>query len=96
MRIPYCINLPPLYDLECEVDCDLDWQNGEPVVSINAVIMDGVSLFASDEPLHKLLAHRIADKAEDDERVMERLIEGDMVSWRGGIGNPSGRYEAAE
>lgn len=62
-------------DFECEVDADLEWLHGEPVITITSVYRNGVELMRSKQTLFQQLGLIAADKAEDDDELLARLIE---------------------
>lgn len=81
MRIPFCETLTDpdtgkevLYDIEgvAEVSLDFDvW--GNPLVSVDAIYVNGVDLFRSYLSAFRHIAALLADRIEDDSEVLERL-----------------------
>ncbi len=85
MRYPFCTDLSDkalgitlFQDFECEVDVSLIWDNGEPVLEVNAVYLDGANL-SKGESASQFLVHMIADKAERDDDLLTRLIEDEEI-----------------
>lgn len=95
MTIPFCFDIPPLYDIEGDVDASLEWEHGEPVVSVSDVIIDGMSLLIHDDPLVRQIGGRIAHLARNDDDILEQLLEDEGVSYRGGPNNPEGHWRVA-
>lgn len=86
-------------DLDCRIVASLDWDNGEPIVSVDDILVRDwrgndayVSILPSTDPLCQWVAHRIIEQAEDDADLIVDLMDGDGVSYRGRGGNdPDGR-----
>jgi len=98
MKIDYCATIrsgasgiPLVLDFECQIDAELDWDNGEPSISITDVLLDAVSLYREDL-LSKLIAADVANQAEHDEGVIEKLLEAEGIYYRGGANNPAGAW----
>lgn len=105
MRIPYTAKIADagtisdaapfmLIDcLEVEVECDVEWEEGEPVVTVGAIYLDDRDLFDSRDHLAALMAERIRTAAENDDWLIERAIEEDGSFSFVGLGpnDPDGR-----
>jgi len=93
MRIDYTAQVCFVRDFECVIDADLEWEDGEPVVVINDVEFEGHSLLRHNDKLMAQLGLRIADQAEDDDFVLERLMADEGASYRSlGANDPDGRF----
>lgn len=105
MRIPYTAQIPdagtvddatPFMLIEClevELECEVEWEDGEPVVLVSDVYLDDRSLMESSDSLAKTIADRIQRAAEDDDAFIERAVDQDgSFSFRGlGPNDPDGR-----
>ena len=85
MRYPFCTDLSDkalgitlFQDFECEVDVSLIWDNGEPVLEVNAVYVDGANL-SRGEGVSMHLANKIAGLAESNDALLTRVIEDEEV-----------------
>ena len=85
MRYPFCTDLPDnalgitlFQDFECEVDVSLIWDNGEPVLEVNAVYVDGANL-SRGEGVSMNLASKLACLAESNDALLTRVIEDEEV-----------------
>jgi len=85
MRYPFCTDLSDkalgitlFQDFECEVDVSLIWDNGEPVIEVNAVYVDGENL-SRGEGVSMHLASKIADIAESSDALLTLVIEDEEV-----------------
>lgn len=78
MKLAYCPSIGP-FDFECNIDADVEWEDGSPHLVINGVYehSDRENLLLGDNKLLKDIAFTIADMAEDDERLLERAVEQD-------------------
>ncbi|KAB0539856.1 hypothetical protein HNQ68_003363 [Pseudochrobactrum saccharolyticum] len=81
MRYPFCTDLSDkalgitlFQDFECEVDVSLIWDNGEPVLEVNAVYVDGANL-SRGEGVSMNLASKLAGLAESNDALLTRVIE---------------------
>lgn len=91
-------------DFECKVDACLEWENGEPVVVIDDILVRDwnsknsfTSLIFERDPLFNTLAARLEEIIDADESILELLMEADGVHYHGGANNPDGYYvEAAQ
>lgn len=78
MKFPFtatiCDCLP---EIECIVDLDVEWDAGNPHLVINDVLCtEGkASLMHAGDKLVSDLGFRIADLAEDDDRLLARAVE---------------------
>jgi hypothetical protein len=91
-----------LPDIDCEIDADLEWDNGEPVVSITDVRAydhDGkgfVSIMHEKDAAFQALACRLAGIAENDESIIEELLsDGEWRHMSRGPGDPDAYWRAA-
>lgn len=80
------------YDIEVEVELSVEWDGGEPIVSVDGVFKDGQNLFLGSS-LARLIAAEIADAAEDDSDLIARAIadEGFVYRGLGGL-DPDGHF----
>lgn len=85
MRYPFCTDLSDkalgitlFQDFECEVDVSLIWDNGEPVLEVNAVYVDGANL-SRGEGVSMHLANKIAGLVESNDALLTRVIEDEEV-----------------
>ncbi len=81
MRYPFCTDLSDkalgitlFQEFECEVDVSLIWDNGEPVLEVNAVYIDGANL-SKGEGISQFFANKAAANAELDDALLLRVIE---------------------
>lgn len=96
MRLPYTYNHPLFPDgLEVEVECDLDWDGGEPTLDVHGVHADDRSLFLSNDDLDQRIGHLIACAAEDDDALLEAALAAEGAWHSGGPGNPDGEWRVA-
>ncbi|PRD42082.1 hypothetical protein C5748_18170 [Phyllobacterium phragmitis] len=83
-----CLTMPDgrtWTEINCEVSTSLDWNNGEPVLSIDDVRVDVskprepsqyVSLFCDTaSPLMALMGHEICQLSEADDGLLTKTIE---------------------
>lgn len=80
MKIPFAIEVGPM-PVECILDVDVEWDRGNPHIVIDGVSILGDekhNLLLSDDVLMVEIAARIANAAEDDERLLERAVEMDL------------------
>jgi len=96
MRIPVCVQIEDedsgetvLFDIEAEVDASLEWYQGEPRADISSVYLHGVELLRSRNTFFQQLGLIIADKAEDDDNVLSRLLEAEGVHFAGHPNDPA-------
>lgn len=102
MRIPYChtitdekLGVTVAYDIECELECSADLEQGVPVVSVDGVYVDGKNLFRGT-PLTQSIAAEIANAAEDEDWVREKVIDAEGITFRGrGPHDPRGHFVGA-
>ncbi|HEU4682971.1 MAG TPA: hypothetical protein VFS39_00530 [Nitrospira sp.] len=84
-------------DYLCEVDCELEWDNGEPAVSVNGVYRGDLDLIRSGDLLAAVLGTRIASMAEDSDFIMDKLLASDGAVWTGrGALDPEGAWRRPE
>lgn len=84
-------------DYLCDVDCDLEWDNGEPAVSVNGVYRGELDLIRSGDLLAAVLGARIASMAEDSDFIMDKLLTSDGAVWTGrGALDPEGAWRRPE
>jgi hypothetical protein len=80
MKLGFAPSIGP-FDGEVIVDCDVEWELGSPRLCINDVLDSGgkFSLLFDyeDEPLLTAIGFRIADMAEDDDRLLARAVAQD-------------------
>jgi len=95
--IPYHANIDDLIYLECELDCSVEWQNGEPVVSIDSIIVDGINLeqHPTKRILFAMIAATIRQQAEQDDSVIEQAIADAGISYTGHPNDPHSRWVQA-
>lgn len=77
-------------DFECLIDCELEWDNGVPVVRVDDVLArdwrspfnkpEYISLLIDPDPAFSLILERIIERAENDESILEDLIDEDCES----------------
>jgi hypothetical protein len=79
MRIAFCPSIGP-FDFECDIDADVEWEDGSPHLVINGVYehSDRENLLLGDNKLLKDLALEIADLAEDCPELLARAVEQDV------------------
>jgi len=83
MKIPFCETIADpetgrdvLFDIEGYAEVSLDWDVwGDPLVSVDAVYVNGVDLFRSGLGAFKHLAAIIAEKIEGSDEVLSDLLE---------------------
>ncbi|CAN0653143.1 conserved protein of unknown function [Nitratireductor aquimarinus] len=81
-----------VYDLECEVELSVELDAGVPMVSVDAVYVDGKNLFHGSA-LTKSIAAEIANAAENDEALQALAVADEGFIYRGLGGNdPDGRF----
>lgn len=96
MKLDYCATIGLICDFECEIEASIDWDNGEPILVIDDVTVDGHSLSRNDDSLMQLLAYRIADLAEDDEDLLSTAIDMDGLTYVSrGAHDPDGHWREA-
>ncbi|MBN7764121.1 hypothetical protein JYP52_23615 [Nitratireductor aquibiodomus] len=84
-----------VYDLECEIELSVELDAGVPMVSVDAVYVDGKNLFHGSA-LTKSIAVEIANAAENDEALKALAVSDEGFTYRGLGGNdPDGRYVRA-
>ncbi|GGB00081.1 hypothetical protein GCM10011491_30420 [Brucella endophytica] len=84
-------------EVNCDIDLDLEWENGEPFIVANDVLVDVsksgepsqyVSLFSDTAtPLMKLIGAEICDLADADDDLLTEALEHE-----GGYITPSPAY----
>lgn len=76
MRLGFCPSIGPL-DGEVMIDCDVEWELGFPHLVINAVLNGKQNMLSCEDKLLADIGFRIADLAEDDERLLAMAVEQD-------------------
>lgn len=66
-----------IHEGEYDLRISLDWEYGQPVVTVLEVLEDGRNLFESSDSWVKQLASRVADIAEDDDWIVDWAVEHD-------------------
>jgi hypothetical protein len=74
MRLEFCTDLGFLRDVECIVDADLERTGGQRKVIVNDIIMDGHSLYRSEDKRMMELAYWLQEEAEGDEHIRNVLL----------------------
>ena len=64
-----------VHEGEYDLETCLDWEFGEPKVSVIGIYDQGRDLYASSDPWVKQLAARVADVAEDDDWVIDQVVQ---------------------
>jgi len=68
-------------DFECVIEASLDWEYGEPVATIDDLLVtswDGkqrISLMYDIDPAFTGLVHRLIEMIEDDESILDDLVD---------------------
>ena len=94
--IRYCTDIGFIRDFECDLETGLEWDNGEPILIIDDVLVEGHSLLRSEDSLMQSLAYRIADAAENDDALLDEVLDIDGISWTGrGPNDPDGAWRVA-
>ncbi len=84
-----------VYDLECEVELSVELDASVPMVSVDAVYVDGKNLLHGSA-LTKSIAAEIANAAENDEVLQALAVADEGFTYRGLGGNdPDGRFVRA-
>ena len=97
MKLQFCKSIGFIPDFECDLECSIEWEHGEPVLVVDDVKVGGHSLFRSDDNLMVALAYRAADMAEDDDDLISEAVERDGITFHGlGPNDPDGYLEAAQ
>lgn len=89
-----------LFEMDAILECSLEWEGGEPRLSVDAVLVEEgdeeINLAHSPDYIVTTLAARIAVEAEDDDRIFDALLEAEGVVYCGQGGNdPDGLYRRA-
>jgi hypothetical protein len=63
--------------LDVVMDCSLEYEDGEPVVAVNAVYVNGKNL-DNGLPMSRMMSSLVAEMAEDDDSVLDELIEDEI------------------
>lgn len=63
--------------LDVVMDCSLEYEDGEPVVAVNAVYVNGKRL-DDGTIISREMAEIVARMAEDDDSVLDELIEDEI------------------
>jgi hypothetical protein len=85
----------PLEDICCDIDADIDFEHGEPVITVTAVLYEGMSLLTHDDALYVAIGKRIAELAEANEAFAEEVMESQGVYYSGAPNDPAGKWRAA-
>lgn len=82
----------PRLDVDCTLDVSLEWEHGEPTAFVSDVLLDGKTIWRGEGTLFQLMAAMIAEQAEKDEWVLDKLMEAEGVSFVGGANNPEAHW----
>lgn len=101
-RYPFCHTLkdPKLgislaLDIECKLDATVSLENGEPVVSVEAVYLNGENLWYGTT-LSKMIAGEITEAAQCDDGLIAEVLAGEGCSYVGrGSNDPEGHWRVA-
>lgn len=95
----------PWLDYPCELDACLEWENGEPSVSVSDVQADISSwrepsrfismLGPSADPLMAQIGRAIQEQAENDDELLSSLLSEEGAYWDRLPNDPDGRWRAA-
>lgn len=77
MRIPYSADIGLILDFECFVEVSIEGARHQPHLVIDDILDDSgkQSLLRHPDKLMRDLGFRIADIAEDDERLLATAVE---------------------
>lgn len=85
--------VPVFPDLDCELAISTEFSAADFDISVTAVIVNDVDLLQSHDPAFKRLGMMIAEQAETDDWVVEKMMAEEGVVYRGLGGlDPDGRY----
>ena len=85
--------VPVFHDVDCELAISTEVSAADFDISVTEVIVNGVDLLRSYDPAFKRLGMMIAEQAETDEWVVQKMMAEEGVSYAGLGGNdPDGRY----
>ena len=97
MRIPYTAHIEDqgvtlAYDVDFELELDAKLDGGALDIDVTGVFLDGTDLMASKSPLSRIIGCNIAEKAQTDDYVIDRVMEEAGIHYVGLGGNdPDGR-----
>lgn len=100
-RLDYTVTLsdcgaPVFHDVDCELAISTEFSSADFDISVTAVIVNEVDLLQSHDPAFKRLGMMIAEQAETDDWVIERVMAEENISYVGKGGNdPAGYYRRA-
>lgn len=94
-----------LPDYACDLELSLDWDNGEPCLSVDDVLVDVsgyrepsnyISMLGGEaDPLMAQVGQAIQKQAEEDDALLARVLAEEGIYWIGGANNPDGRWRVA-
>ena len=85
--------VPVIHDVDCELAISTEVSAADFDISVTEVIVNGVDLLRSHDPAWKRIGMKIAEQAETDEWVIEKMMAQEGVSYAGLGGNdPDGHY----
>jgi|GEM_PF-5674004 len=93
------LNLPVIFDFECEVDIETLVTSGELVCFCTDVLVDGQSLCGGSRLTHELrtMVMSMADEEiEQGGALFERIREAESLAFIGAAGDPDAHWEVRE
>lgn len=99
MRFDFChtihddkLGIDTIHDIECEVEVDVEMDDGSPIVTVTGVYVDGADLCAGNA-ISKAIASEIAAAAESSSWLFDEVMRAEGLVYRGLGGNdPEGRF----